>query len=99
LSENNNIYTRKEIEVMVDKLVKSEGLKHISDMLEEIQDFLLNNKPTSNFCKQCAIGNWDYAIGVADKMNKEILTKTTLFQDFVRVVGRQSKVNKILENE
>jgi disulfide oxidoreductase YuzD len=32
------MYTRKEIENMVSKCVKTPGIKHISDMLEEIQN-------------------------------------------------------------
>ena len=48
---------------------------------------------------QGSFGGRDYAKHVADKTNKQILSETTIFQDFVRVVGRERKINKILKED
>ena len=80
--------TRVEIEELVVRIgvIKPEGIIHISNMLEGIQEYIMTRKPTSKFMKLCGDENWDYAICVADNMNKEILNKTGLFQDFVRKI-------------
>ncbi len=101
--------TRKEIEDLVSKQVKTEaGIKHISDMLEGIQDYIMYKLPTSKFMQLCGDENWEYATGMGDFMNKEILTKTTIFQDFVKTVKtspeyiskiREKKLNEILDKD
>lgn len=101
--------TRKEIEELVSKqVVTSEGIKHISDMLEGIQDYIMYKLPTSKFMQLCGDENWEYAAGMGDFMNKEILAKTTLFQEFVKTVKtspeyiskiREEKLNEILNKD
>jgi hypothetical protein len=91
-------------------------------MLEEIQACLFHDALGKNsgwgdrfakhrrskFVELCVDENWNYASGVADSMNKEILTKTPLFQDFIRSVKtlpdyisitRENKLKNILDNE
>ena len=77
--------SRHQIEELVRSIVKTEGVPHISDMLEGIQEYIMYKKPTSKFIQLCGDENWDYASNVADRMNKEILT-TPLFKDFVKKV-------------
>lgn len=100
--------TRKEIEELVNKHVTPEGVRHISDMLEGIQDYIMYKLPTSKFMQLCGDENWVYAAGMADIMNKEIVTQTTLFQDFVNIVKtspeyiskiREEKLNEILNKD
>lgn len=104
------MYSRQDIERIVRTEVKTEGLKHISDMLEEIQRYLIYNAVspiyTSNFVKRCADESWDYAAGISDSMNREILTETTIFQEFVKSVKslpeyisikREIIINKLLD--
>lgn len=73
------------------------AVKHIADMLDGIQEYLLYNKPNCKFVELCAEEKWERAISVADSINKEVLKNTTLFQTFVSVVGREIKINKILK--
>lgn len=100
------MYSREDIVKMVRIKVIDTGVDHISDMLEGIQNYIFYRKPTSKFMQLCADENWEYAAGIADRMNKEILTKTTLFQDFVKGVKtspeyiskiREGKLNIIFE--
>ena len=92
--------TREEIEKLVRTQVKSEGVPHISDMLEGIQEYIFYKKPASKFMQLCADENWVYAAGIADSMNKEILTKTTIFQDWVKSVKTSSEyISKIREEK
>ena len=100
------MYTRDQIVEMVEVYVKSVDLTsfgrldviyHISDMLEEIQSYLLDGKPNSKFVERCAEGDLVYATAIADAINKKVIRETTLFQDFVRVVGRERKINRILK--
>jgi hypothetical protein len=72
---------------------------HIVSMLIEIQSYLIDNMPCCKFVELCSNENWDYAKYVADSTNKQILKETTIFQDFVRVVGRERKINKILKKD
>lgn len=72
---------------------------HIVSMLIEIQSYLIDNAPCCKFVELCSNENWIYAKGVADSTNKQILTETTIFQDFVKVVGRERKINKILKKD
>ena len=76
---------------------RSDVIYHISDMLEEIQSYLLDGKPNSKFVERCAEGDLVYATAIADAINKKVIRETTLFQDFVRVVGRERKINRILK--
>lgn len=78
--------SRQQIEELVGKIVKIEGISHISDMLEGIQLYIMYKKPTSKFMQLCADENWEYASNVADRMNKEILTQSDLFQNFVKKI-------------
>ena len=103
------LYTREQIVEMVEKInwdpvgrynIKfHEKVAHISDMLEDIQEYLLNEKghPPSRFVKACAEEDWRYAEGIADTLNNEVLTKTSIFQDFVKIVRRESNINKLLK--
>lgn len=72
----------------------------ITDLLEEIQNYILYNGHTCNFTKQCGDENWEYAYGIADRRIKELLKDTRLFQDFVervsRPIKRQNKINTVL---
>jgi hypothetical protein len=80
------MYSRTDIEKIVRRKVVDDAVGHISDMMEEIQQHLIFDTPTSNFTKRCADECWTYAAAIGDVMNKEILTKTTIFQDFVKSV-------------
>lgn len=100
--------TRDEIEKLVSKQVSDAGIKHISDMLEGIQEYIMYKKPTSKFMQLCSDENWGYAVAMADLMNKEILIQTTIFQDFVKIVKtspefiskrREEKLNEILNKD
>jgi hypothetical protein len=100
--------TRKEIEELVSRQVTPQGVKHISDMLEGIQEYIFYKKPTSKFMQLCSDENWKYAAGMGDSMNKEIVTQTTIFQDFVKMVKtspeyvskiREEKLNEILDKD
>ena len=79
--------------------ISAESFNHIVSMLTEIQSYLIDNMPCCKFVELCSNENWDYAKHVADKTNKQILSETTIFQDFVRVVGRERKINKILKED
>lgn len=97
------MYSREQIEKIVSKWFIDNPTDgddiHVSNMLEEIQDYLLYNKPSCSFVKFCAEEKWDGAFGVADQINKGILKHSTIYQDFVRVVGRERKINKILKED
>lgn len=94
------MYSRADIEKIVRVKVKEEAVKHIADMLEEIQQHIVYETPTSNFTKRCAEECWVYAAGIGDSMNKEILTKTTIFQDFVKSVKSSPEyISKIREQK
>lgn len=82
--------------------VADEAIRHITDILEEIQNRLFSlvndrhyyapdkftqvraGQRSSKFVELCADENWDYAMGIGDHINKETLTQTTIYQDFVR---------------
>jgi hypothetical protein len=90
--------TRKEIEGLVVRVgvISPEGIIHISDMLDGIQEYIMTRKPTSKFMELCGDENWDYATSIADNMNKEVLKKTELYQDFVKKVKTSSEyISKI----
>ena len=92
------MYSREEIVKMTEKYVTSDGVRHISDMLEEIQHHMLTGRRNSNFVELCAKEDWVYAAGVADKMNKEILTQTPLFKDFVKDIKREKRLNFLIKD-
>jgi len=95
------MFNRKQIEIFTSKYVNQTGLKHISDMLEEIQNRMFSQiqdklyytpdkftkdkagKRNSKFIELCANGNWKDALFIADARNKEILSGTPLFQEFI----------------
>ena len=99
------MYSREQIEKIVGKWYDSITEYHpgddihVCDMLEGIQDYLLYNKPPSKFMQFCAEEKWDGAYGVADQTNRGVLKATTIYQDFVRVVGREKKLNTILKED
>lgn len=94
--------TRKEIESLVVRVgvIKPEGIIHISNMLEGIQEYIMTRKPTSKFMELCGGEDWEYAKSMGDHMNKEILEKTELFQDFVRKIKTSPEyISKIREEK
>lgn len=100
------MFTRKEIEYRVGAVVNEHGFKHISDMFEEIQRTMFTGCPNSKFIELCAKENWDYALGIADNINKQALEKTTLYQDFINDIkklpdyismNRDKQINKLNE--
>lgn len=101
------MYSREQIEKMVGKsFTNNPNVNymagddiHVCDMLVCIQDYLLYNKPVSRFMQFCAEEKWDGAYGVADQINREVLKNTTIYQDFVKVVSRERKINKILKED
>lgn len=100
------MYSKKQIQDMVFSKLNAQysnhtfgASKHIVDMLIEIQSYLIDNGPCCKFVELCSNENWDYAKHVADSTNKQVLKETTIFQDFVRVVGRERKINKILKKD
>ena len=107
------MYTRKEIiEIVKEDVVNNEGIIYVTDLLEEIQNYIVNKGHTCNFTKQCGDENWDYAYAVAERsiciiINimlsrlRILLKDTRLFQDFVERVSkpikRLNKINSVLD--
>lgn len=94
--------TREEIESIASNIGMNnpdtikEDILHVSNMLEGIQEYIMTRKPTSKFMELCGDENWDYATSIADNMNKEVLKKTELYQDFVKKVKTSSEyISKI----
>ena len=61
-------------------------------------------EPVSKFQELCSHEDWSNAFGIADSMNKEILSETTLYQSFVKNVkqlpdyisiSRSGKLNQL----
>lgn len=110
------MFSRREIENYVEIYVKQEGVRHISDMCEEIQNRIFSqvtdrlyyapDKYTqsraglrnSKFVELCSDENWEYAEGIADRMNKEILTQTECFKKFVKMVKTSPEYVSIIRN-
>ena len=81
--------------------VTDEAVRHITDILEEIQNRLFSlvndrlyyttdkfiqsraGQRSSKFVELCADENWEYAMNMGDRINKETLEKTTIYQDCV----------------
>ena len=100
------MYSEEDIHKIVGKFIDIDknptnpaAFRHISNMLIEIQDFLIYKNPKSKFIELCANRNWERAIGIADDWNREMLKDTTLYQDFVRVVSRESNINNLLKED
>ncbi len=96
------MYTREEIiKIVKEDVVTDEGIYYVTDLLEEIQNYIVNKGHTCNFTKQCGDENWDYAYAVAERRLKELLKDTRLFQDFVEKVSkpikRLNKINSVLD--
>lgn len=96
------MYTRKEIiEIVKEDVVTNEGIIYVTDLLEEIQNYIVNKGHTCNFTKQCGDENWDYAYAVAERRLRILLKDTRLFQDFVERVSkpikRLNKINSVLD--
>ena len=73
--------------------------KHISDMLEDIQEHMMNKKPACKFVEVCAEEDWTIAERIADSMNKEVLQKKPrIFKDFVRDIKREKRLNFLIED-
>lgn len=97
--------TRKELEKITSNVFINDAVSHISDMLEEIQDYMIRkakgeNAHNSKFIESCANEDWDRANCIADRMNKEALTHH-FYQDFVKMVKisedmRDAKIHRIL---
>lgn len=96
------MYTREEIiKIVKEDVVTDEGVIHVTDLLEEIQNYIVNKGHTCNFTKQCGDENWDYAYAVAERRLRILLKDTRLFQDFVEKVSkpikRLNKINSVLD--
>jgi len=53
---------------------------------------------TSKFMELCSIEDWKYAAGIADRMNREILTQTECFHKFVKMVKTSPEYISIIRN-
>jgi len=96
--------------------VTDEAVRHITDILEEIQNRLFSlvndrlyytpdkfiqsraGQRSSKFVELCADENWEYAMNMGDRINKETLEKTTIYQDFVREIKSSSDYVSILRD-
>jgi len=93
--------TREEMESSVVRLgiVKPEVIKHICDMMEGIQEYIMTRKPTSKFMKLCGDEDWEYAKSVGDIINKEVL-QIGFYQDFVKKIKTSPKyISKIRDEK
>lgn len=53
----------------------------------------------SKFVELCCEENWDYALSIVDRINKETLEKTTIYQDFVKEIKSSSEYISILRDK
>lgn len=53
----------------------------------------------SKFVELCCDKNWDYALFIGDRINKETLEKTTIYQDFVKEIKSSSEYISILRDK
>lgn len=53
---------------------------------------------SSKFVELCSDENWDYAADMGDRINKETLEKTTIYQDFVKLIKSSSEYVSIMRD-